>query len=219
MVNNHIQCSSSICANENLLCFLYKHTSAFSCSSFCLWFKKGNFKIKIKLYLYVHWTEVKHCSLRSRISLQCFFFLRVFFFLLTFAAIAVSLHQGAPGWVSLTGKGAHVQVADGQPNDWGLIELAGDGPRQRKHLGQLEELEILLPPPRTGRIARLLFTQVLETERWTREGCETRGKHGVEGHRGENWRNSREQEERKEVRENSLNQHCAGWDELVRGIT
>ncbi len=67
--------------------------------------------------------------------------------LLTFAAVAVSLHQRAPGWVSLAGKGAHVQVADGQPDDRGLVQLAGDGPRQRQHLSQLEELEILLPPP------------------------------------------------------------------------
>lgn len=36
---------------------------------------------------------------------------------LTFAAVAVSLHQGAPGWVSLAGKSAHVQVANGQPDD------------------------------------------------------------------------------------------------------
>lgn len=36
---------------------------------------------------------------------------------LTFVAVAVSLHQGAPGRVSLTGKSAHVQVADGQPDD------------------------------------------------------------------------------------------------------
>lgn len=86
-------------------------------------------------------------------------------FLLTFAAVAVSLHQGAPGRVSLAGKGAHVQVADGQPDDGGLVQLAGDCPGQRQHLGQLEELEVLLPPPRSSRIARLLFAQVLETER------------------------------------------------------
>lgn len=84
---------------------------------------------------------------------------------LTFAAVAVSLHQGAPGRVSLAGKSAHVQVADGQPDDRGLVQLAGDGPGQRQHLGQLEELEILLPPPRAGGIARFLFAQVLETER------------------------------------------------------
>lgn len=48
---------------------------------------------------------------------------------LTFAAVAVSFHQGAPGWVSLADKGAHVQVADGQPYDRGLVQLAGDGAR------------------------------------------------------------------------------------------
>ena len=84
---------------------------------------------------------------------------------LTFAAVYVSVHPRDPGRVSLVGKGAHVQVADGQPDDRGLVQLAGDRPGQRQHLGQLEELKILLPPPRTSRIARLLFTQVLETER------------------------------------------------------
>lgn len=37
--------------------------------------------------------------------------------MLTFAAVAVSLHQWAPGWISLAGESAHVQVADGQPDD------------------------------------------------------------------------------------------------------
>lgn len=50
--------------------------------------------------------------------------------MLTFAAVAVSLHQRAPGWVSLAGESAHVQVADGQPDDRGLVQLAGDGPGQ-----------------------------------------------------------------------------------------
>lgn len=50
--------------------------------------------------------------------------------MLTFAAVAVSLHQWAPGWVSLAGESAHVQVADGQPDDRGLVQLAGDGPGQ-----------------------------------------------------------------------------------------
>lgn len=39
-----------------------------------------------------------------------------------------------------------MQVADGQPDDGGLVQLAGDGPRQRQHFGQLKELKILLPP-------------------------------------------------------------------------
>ena len=86
-------------------------------------------------------------------------------FLLTFAAVAVSFQQRAPGRVSLAGKDAHMQVTDGQPDDRGFVQLAGDGPGQRQHLGQLKELEILLPPPRTSCIARLLFTQVLKTER------------------------------------------------------
>jgi len=84
---------------------------------------------------------------------------------LTFSAVAVSLHQRAPGRVSLAGEGAHVQVTYGQPDDRGLVQLAGDGSGQRQHLGQLKELKVLLPPPRASRVARLLFTQVLETER------------------------------------------------------
>lgn len=56
-----------------------------------------------------------------------------------------------------------MQVADGEPDDRGLVQLAGDGPRQRQHLGQLEELKVLLPPTRARCIARLLFAQVLET--------------------------------------------------------
>lgn len=67
--------------------------------------------------------------------------------MLTFAAVAVTLQQRAPGRVPLAGKGAHVQVADGQPDDGGFVQLAGDGPGQRQHLSQLEEFEILLPPP------------------------------------------------------------------------
>lgn len=67
-----------------------------------------------------------------------------------------------------------MQVADGQPDDRSLVQLARDGPRQRQHLSQLEELEVLLPPPRTSRIARFLFTQVLETEGWRGEGMRER---------------------------------------------
>lgn len=48
---------------------------------------------------------------------------------LTFAAVAVTLHQRVPGRVPLVGEGAHVQVADGQPDDRGLVQLAGNGPR------------------------------------------------------------------------------------------
>lgn len=107
--------------------------------------------------------------------------------MLTFAAVAVSLQQRAPGRVTLAGKGAHVQVADGQPDDGRLVQLAGNGPRQRQHLGQLKKLEILLSPPGASRIARLFFTQVLETVGrgggvyygWRRQG----GRNGVEEYR------------------------------------
>lgn len=79
-----------------------------------------------------------------------------------------------------------MQVADGQPDDRSFVQLACDGPGQWQHLGQLKELEVLLPPPRTSRIARFLFTQVLETEMWTRSRYEDerdKGESGAEGER------------------------------------
>lgn len=59
-----------------------------------------------------------------------------------------------------------MQVTDGQPDDRSLVQLTRDGSGQWQHLGQLEELKVLLPPPRASRIARFLFAQVLETEKW-----------------------------------------------------
>lgn len=40
---------------------------------------------------------------------------------LTLVAVIVPLQQGAPGRVTLTGKMPHVQVADCQADDWGLV--------------------------------------------------------------------------------------------------
>lgn len=63
-----------------------------------------------------------------------------------------SLDAKVPRRVSLVGKVPHLQVADGEPDDGGLVQLAGDGARQRQHLGQLIELKVLLSPPRSRRV-------------------------------------------------------------------
>lgn len=51
----------------------------------------------------------------------------------------------------------HPQVAGGQPDDGGLVQLGGDGGRQRQHLGQLVELAVLLLPPGPGGVLGLLL--------------------------------------------------------------
>lgn len=81
---------------------------------------------------------------------------------LTLVAVVLSLHKRAPGWVSLAGKVSHVQVTDGEADDGGLVQLAGNRPGEGKHLRQLEELKVLLTPPRTSCIARLLLPQILQ---------------------------------------------------------
>lgn len=62
------------------------------------------------------------------------------------------LHAQVPRRVALVGKVPHLQVADGEADDGGLVQLAGDGARQRQHLGQLVKLKVLLPPPRPRRV-------------------------------------------------------------------
>lgn len=54
----------------------------------------------------------------------------------------------------------HPQVAGGQPDDGGLVQLRGDGGRQRQHLGQLIELPVLLLPPGPGGVLGLLLHPV-----------------------------------------------------------
>lgn len=81
--------------------------------------------------------------------------------MLTLVAVILPFPQGAPGRITLAGKVSHVQVTDRQSNDGGLVQLAGDGSRQREHLGQLEKLKVLFPASRTRCISRLLLPQVL----------------------------------------------------------
>ena len=52
---------------------------------------------------------------------------------------------------------SHLQVAGGQPDDGGFVQLRGDGGGQRQQLGQLIKLTVFLFPPSTGRVFRLLL--------------------------------------------------------------
>lgn len=63
-----------------------------------------------------------------------------------------SLHAQVPRRVPLVGEVPHFQVADGEPDDGGLVQLAGDGAWQRQHLGQFIKLKVLLAPPRSRRV-------------------------------------------------------------------
>lgn len=45
------------------------------------------------------------------------------------------LDAQVPRRVPLIGEVPHFQVADGEPDDGGLVQLAGDGAGQRQHLG------------------------------------------------------------------------------------
>lgn len=61
--------------------------------------------------------------------------------------------------VNLTvGKhGPHLQVAGGQSDDGGLIQLRGDGRGQRQELGKLVKLSIFFLSSRFGRILGLFL--------------------------------------------------------------
>lgn len=81
-----------------------------------------------------------------------------------------SFHAQVPRWVPLVGEVPHLQVADGESDDGGLVQLTGDGAWQWQHLGQFIKLKVLLPPPRSRRVPRLLFPQSLQP------GGRTKGK-------------------------------------------
>lgn len=59
-----------------------------------------------------------------------------------------SLNSQVPRWVSLVGEIPHLQIADGEPDDGGLVQLAGDGTWQWQHLGQFIKLKVLFSPTR-----------------------------------------------------------------------
>lgn len=80
----------------------------------------------------------------------------------TFAGGGGALGPQHPGGLAVAGEVAHLEVADGEAHDGGLVQLAGDGAGQGQHLGQLVELEVLLPAPRPRRVARLLLPQRLQ---------------------------------------------------------
>lgn len=86
-----------------------------------------------------------------------FFFLYSTCFLLTFELV---VEVAAPLRIAVAGEIAQLQVADGQSYDRRLVQLAGDGGRQRQHFRQLIELKVLLAAPRTGRVAGLFLAQL-----------------------------------------------------------
>lgn len=73
-------------------------------------------------------------------------------------------HPQVPGGIPLIGKVSHFKIADGEADDGGLVELAGDGAWERQELRQLVELKVLLSTTRAGGISRLLFSQCLQPE-------------------------------------------------------
>lgn len=52
---------------------------------------------------------------------------------------------------------SHLEVAGGQPDDGGFVQLGGDGRGQGQQLGQLIELPILLLPAGLSCVLRLLL--------------------------------------------------------------
>lgn len=57
----------------------------------------------------------------------------------------------------------HLQVAGGQSDDGGFVQLGGDGGGQRQQFGQLIKLAVLLLPTRPRRVLRLLLHAPLRT--------------------------------------------------------
>lgn len=53
--------------------------------------------------------------------------------------------------------GPHLQVAGGQSDDGGLVQLRGDGRGQRQEFGKLVKLSIFLLSSRFRRILRLFL--------------------------------------------------------------
>ena len=53
--------------------------------------------------------------------------------------------------------GPHLEVAAGEADDGGLVQLGGDGCGQRQQLGQLVEFSVLLLTARLGRVLTFLL--------------------------------------------------------------
>lgn len=58
---------------------------------------------------------------------------------------------------------AHLEVAGGEPDDGGLVQLAGDGRREWQHLGKIQELCVLLLSATARRVLALLFHTCQQT--------------------------------------------------------
>lgn len=57
----------------------------------------------------------------------------------------------------------HLEVACGEPDDGGLVQLAGDGRREWQHLGKIQELGVLLLSATASRVLALLFHTCQQT--------------------------------------------------------
>lgn len=58
---------------------------------------------------------------------------------------------------------AHLEVAGGEPDDGGFVQLAGDGRREWQHLGKIQELCVLLLSATARRVLALLFHTCQQT--------------------------------------------------------
>ena len=63
-----------------------------------------------------------------------------------------------PGRVTVSCKLPESEVGDGQSDYGGLVQLRGDGPGQRQHLGQLVKFIIFLSSSCPGRVTGLLLS-------------------------------------------------------------
>lgn len=68
-----------------------------------------------------------------------------------------------PWWIAVTAEVSQFQVANCQSYDGRLVQLAGDGRRQRQHFGQLVELVVLFAASWPGCISGLFLSQLQDT--------------------------------------------------------
>ena len=57
-----------------------------------------------------------------------------------------------------------LEVGDGESDDGRLVQLGGDGRREREHFGQFVELIVLFAPAGSRRVPRLFLTQLEDAE-------------------------------------------------------